>query len=384
MLYRLFRGCSFFNLKILSFLLSVAVLSACSSSSDSSSDSSAASDDIFALDNYGAVESSDNLTGLWVGVAEYNESVVATDLGLLPGIYRASHVKERRIISISASSDENYYIYETQQFMGLYNLSSMPGYEDQSGANVFNFGSLFRDPVALTAEPPDIDAAGFSVDIASNTSLVLNKLREFDDIAYSLKKVSNTPVDIASPSTAIGTIQFDIERSLEGEIVDARTITAPIYSVVIQHRNDKYHYADLRPLNESDASYRDEAVELLILYFDGSEFGPYMLEDERLYDMMDFIPYGISVLTIERIRSDGGDGLRIDGESDHKGEILQYSLSPNEMSLDIRYQTVNPFKAIYGGLGNLEAMLQLMFGSGAESFELDYRYQITASVQTNI
>lgn len=379
MLYQLFKYLSFPSRCSLLCLFVVFGVSACSSSSNSNDGDS---DNIFSLANYPIVMPSDSLTGLWVGVAEFDETVLVTSPALGSGIFRASHVRERRIFSVSPT-EPGYEIYETQQFMDMVDPGALPIVGSDVTSTYFDFYTLFRDPVALTTEPEEIDAAGFDVAIANSSSLVLSKLRESGNIPYRLKKVADTPVDTENPSSAIGTIRFEIERSLDGSIVDTVTITAPIYSVLIQQRTDRYHYGDGSPASAMGVRYEDSKTELIAFYFDGGEFGPYMLVDEPLYQIMRIMAYGTSVLLIEKGQSASGSFLRIDNETEHNGEILHYSLEPTALLLNVRYQAPNPFMSIYGSISNPATLLQFLFGTGEDTFHLDYVNQITASVDIN-
>lgn len=388
-------SCSF-RLSLL--LLVIFALNACSSSSDSSGDNALAdSNDIFSLENYPSAEASEDLSGLWVGVAEFDETVAMNDADFAEGTLRTSHVKERRIFSIHAVEEDTsdaedsestieqapYKIYETQQFMGIPDLFDVPLVDNPLEDRITNYGTLFRSPTGLYLQPPAIEAKGFETDIVSNTELHLQEFREFDDILYRLKKISTIAVEITKPSTAIGNIRFDIKRMLDGEIIDTATFNTAVYTVILQERRDRYHYGDIRPVGASDIAYEDATVVLTKLYIDAEELGPYLYGDNGLYSLMMPLQYGASIIAIEQRQTPGGSTLQIIDSQDRGAEIMQYSRSPNDLSVMVRYTMVNPALLLFPR-DLLAETLIVYFDPTISPVILDYEYDITAEVHINI
>lgn len=362
MLYFLGETKTFFRVQLLGVILTI--LTACSGSSESGREDDADQLSIYDLDSYTRQVPGDDLSGLWIATGEYS-NVIPDNFG---DNYTASDIVERRILSIVPKGD-SYEIYETQQFVG----SLAPDPDELLKAlyipEIYNLGTLSRYPAVFRTEPAEIDLENFSIDVSSNTSLKLTRHREDADDIFRLKKVAAIPVEISTPSTAIGTIGFSIQKRLGSDVIETRLIEADIYSVRSQRRDDRY----------PDIDAGISIVNSSLFYFDGSEFGLYITGDPIFYSSFSGMPYNISVLLLEQPASGEQAYIRMPGTLSIDAEVIEESLSLYRLYKQFRYVTNHPV------LNTLSEELAETYAKalGADPQALQYNFDITVTVNVS-
>lgn len=345
--YFFLTSCFQMPLRVFTLLILVNFIYACSSSGPGSNDDVEMDElAIYSIDNYQRPVDNNSLTGLWVGTGEYS-TVTPAPWG---GIWNYSDITERRIFSV-ADSDDGYQFYETQQFLGAFNPSTAPILGDAIQSESINHGTLFRNPISLVELPPYINHESLSLEILSNEAMKLTKaLSDSYSVQYNLRKIANQPVDIELPETSIGKIKFIVERTLDGQTIETRTFSTPVYSIINQHRIDTYPNSG--PITDT--------VDVSLIYFDGRELGPYLIVDAILYPLLEVTPIGTSVLQVAKHYQDNKETVRINGALDGNPKIPVYSITPYNIEISVQYQSRHPI--YYSWSDDLIPQLAMILG----------------------